>query len=63
MTKYMSKSDARRNIPFYDKCPNIHKSGSLTGMKKIYGWDTKFVIQIGSYYYNLKGYKRAHKYL
>jgi len=48
--------DANNMYPGYNEYPNIHQSGSLTGMKKLYGWDTTYLYQIDGYIYNLKGH-------
>lgn len=56
--KCLSSEDAERDFPGYDGYPNISKSGSLTGMKQQYGWDTSYVVQIGNYYYNLKSHPK-----
>lgn len=56
MVTTIKVKEAERYFPNYDDYPNISVSGSLTGMKNIYGWDTKYVFRIGSYYYNLRGH-------
>jgi len=56
MVKYIKIKEAERHIPNYEDYPNIHISGSLRGMRDIYNWDLKKVIQIGSYYYYMKGH-------
>ncbi len=33
------------------KYPNIHKSGSIMGMRRLYGW--KYIVRCGNYYYNV----------
>lgn len=53
MVKYISIEDAKK-YPNYENMPNIHKSGSLMGMRDLYGWNLKNVVQIGSFYYLVK---------
>ena len=62
MVQTIKIKDAEYYFPSYDDYPNISKTGSLTGMKKIYGWDTKYVVRIGSYYYYLKSHPNADKF-
>ncbi len=50
----MKVKDAEREFPNYQQYPSIQVSGSLTGMKQKYGWNNKYVIKIGGYYYNLQ---------
>lgn len=59
MAKTLRINEALRIFPHYDDYPNIDITGSLTGMKRIYGWDTKYVVGIGKYYYNLKAHPNA----
>lgn len=47
---------ARMEYPKYDDYPNISKTGSLRGMYKLYGWKPYYVIQVGGYYYHLRGH-------
>ena len=35
--------------------PNLHKSGSITGMKKLYYGKDALLIRCGSYIYNVSG--------
>lgn len=36
-----------------DLCGNIHVSGSVRGMQKIYGWPRGGQVRIGGYIYNV----------
>lgn len=63
MVKTVKIVNAERMFPKYEEYPNISITGSLMGMKKIYGWDNKYVVRIGSYYYNLRGHPLAKKVL
>ena len=59
--KYMYKEDGKRyNISDY---PNFDKSGSIKGMKRIYGKDC-LLVQCGGYIYNVSSnpeiYNNAH---
>lgn len=54
MVKYVKIEDAARLYPGYKNKPNIDKTGSLIGMRNLYGWNLKNVIQVGSYYYLIK---------
>ena len=59
--KYMYKEDGERyNISDY---PNFHKSGSIKGMKKIYGKDA-LLVKCGDYIYHVSSnseiYNNAH---
>lgn len=57
LVNYFSECDARRIFgDDFNNYPSIHVSGSLIGMKKIYGWDLKKVIRVGQYYYHLRGH-------
>ena len=48
----------RNNISQY---PNFHVSGSITGMRKVYGKDC-YLVRCGSYIYNVPAriYYQAH---
>jgi len=46
----LSKEDAGRRYPGYRNRPNISATGSIRGMRKLYGWKG-LVIRVGSYYY------------
>ena len=49
--KYLYKSDGEKfNI---DNFPNFHKSGSATGMKKLYYGKNALLVKCGSYIYNV----------
>lgn len=49
--RYLSVAEGKRlNIDSY---PSFSKSGSLTGMRKNYGWDKAIVVLCGSYYYSV----------
>jgi len=54
--RYIKISEAEKKFPGYKNYPSIHYSGSLIGMRDIYGWDLKKVIRVGSYYYHLRGH-------
>lgn len=59
--KTLYKSDYERlRLWIY---PNFHVSGSITGMRKIYGKNA-LLVRCGSYIYNVSGsqhiYDRAH---
>lgn len=56
--KSLDKEKAAEIFPEFDSYPNISKSGSLTNMRDQHNWDLKNVVQIGSYYYYLKGHPR-----
>lgn len=62
MAKYMKISEAEQIFPGYDDYPNINKSGSLIGMKRIYGWNTKRCLKIGNWIYNLEEHPNADYY-
>lgn len=62
MAKYMSIRSAELMFPGYEDYPNISSTGSLIGMKSMYGWNTKRVLQIGSYYYLLENHPNADEY-
>lgn len=37
-------------------CPNIHKSGSIRGMKKLYWGKDAYCVRCGSYIYKVPKY-------
>ncbi len=50
MTKYLRISKGRAlNI---GSCPNFHATGSIKGMKRLYG-EKALLVQCGSYIYNV----------
>jgi hypothetical protein len=53
--------DAESMFPKYDDYPNISVTGSLIGMRDIYGWNLYYVVRIGGYYYYLKGHPDVDK--
>jgi hypothetical protein len=53
--------DAESIFPKYDDYPSISVTGSLIGMRDIYGWNLYYVVRIGGYYYNLKGHPNVDK--
>lgn len=61
MAKTVRIKDAEVLFPNYEEYPSISVTGSLLGMKKLYGWNTKFVVRIGGYYYNLSGHPYRDK--
>ena len=63
MVRYISLPDLYANAPEYEQHPNIHVSGSLIGMRDLYGWDLKYVVKSGTYYYYLKHYPEAVEYI
>lgn len=46
------EASARRLVDF-DKCGNIHKSGSVLGMQRHYGWKPNGQVRLGSWIYNI----------
>jgi hypothetical protein len=40
--------------------PSFSASGSLTGMRKIYGWDKAYPVRVGSWIYNCAGRKELY---
>lgn len=59
-TKQMTISEgAEYNLSQY---PNFHKSGSISGMKKLYYGKDALLVRCGSYIYNvpLNVYNAAH---
>lgn len=51
-TKYLKVKDGERlNI---DCFPNIHKSGSIKGMKALYWRHNPLLVRCGSYIYNVQ---------
>lgn len=36
-----------------DRYPSFHKTGSLTGMRKKFGWEKAIVVLCGSWYYSV----------
>ena len=57
--KYIRVKDAQKYIPDYEgsknRWGNIHRSGSVRGMVKQYGWKRGHAVRIGSYIYHLDG--------
>ena len=61
-TKYMTKAQGEAvNISQF---PNFHKSGSITGMKRLYYGVNTLLVRCGSYIYNVTSapeiYNSAH---
>ncbi len=55
---------SKRNL-IPDNCPNFSKTGSITGMKKLYYGMDALLVKCGSYIYNVSRYpdiwhKHAH---
>lgn len=53
--KYVPKdveNKARRLVNF-DSCGNIDKSGSVVGMRNLYGWPKGGQVRLGGYIYNV----------
>ena len=50
-TKQMSVSEGKRYK--LSQYPNFHKSGSITGMKKLYYGKNALLVRCGSYIYNV----------
>ena len=63
MVKTIREKDANQIVPGYDNYPNISVTGSLRGMRDIYGWNLKVVVRIAGYYYHLRGYPNIEKIL
>lgn len=61
MAKTVRIKDAEVFFPNYEEYPSISVTGCLLCMKKLYGWNTKFVVRIGGYYYNLSGHPYRDK--
>ncbi len=60
--RYMTLEDGKRaDISSF---PNFHKSGSITGMKKLYYGKNALLVRCGSYIYNVTSvpelYYQAH---
>lgn len=36
---------------FTENCPNIHRTGSVKGMNKLYGWKDRDKVRHGNYIY------------
>ncbi|GIV43947.1 MAG: hypothetical protein KatS3mg035_1070 [Bacteroidia bacterium] len=54
-----------RHKGLVDKFPNFHKSGSISGMKKLYYGKGALLVRCGSYIYNVSSdpqiyYQYAH---
>ncbi|MFA5301014.1 MAG: hypothetical protein WC389_22705 [Lutibacter sp.] len=47
----LTKLEADIHFKGWQDCPNISKTGSIIGMRKLYGWNGK-VLAIGKYYYH-----------
>jgi hypothetical protein len=63
MVKTIRLKDADKIVPGYDDYPNISVTGSLRGMRDMYGYNLKLCVRIGGYYYHLKGYPNIEKIL
>jgi uncharacterized protein (DUF1810 family) len=50
----LTEAQADIEYPNWRTCANIHKSGSITGMRNKFNW-RGLVIQVGSYYYHIGG--------
>ena len=46
------EAKARRLVNF-DACGNIDKSGSVVGMRKLFGWPERGQVRMGGYIYNI----------
>lgn len=57
----LKPSIAKLLFPDYKEYANIHKSGSLEGMNKQYGWKKDYCFQIGNYIYYLYGHPTINK--
>ena len=55
----LNKEEAAKSFPGYEEYPNIDITGSLRGMASQYGWNNKYTIKVGKYYYNLEGHPNA----
>ena len=53
--RYVKAAEFRkaRRIPHYSSFPNIHVTGSVKGMQKIYRWPRGGQVRVGSYIYNI----------
>ena len=47
------KNLSPRHEGLVDKLPNFHKSGSISGMKKLYYGKGALLVRCGSYIYNV----------
>ena len=50
-TKYLSASIGKQ--VHIERFPNFHKSGSISGMKKLYYGKNCLLVRCGSYIYNV----------
>lgn len=52
---YIRKRDefSARSVANFDSCGNIAKSGSVVGMRKLYGWPEGGQVRLGGYIYNV----------
>lgn len=55
-TKYIKIMKAKKQLPDYQKYPNIPVSESLMNMRHFHSWDNRYVVQIGQKYYYLKNH-------
>jgi hypothetical protein len=54
--KYIKIGDAVRLLPKgWEDHPNIHRTGSVIGMCKLYGWLPGHAFRIGKYIYHFRG--------
>lgn len=51
--RYTTQEAARRYRINLDAVGSIHKSGSVAGMQKLYGWPKGGQVRIGAYIYNV----------
>lgn len=50
--KYVRQEDAKK-VQGLDSCGNISVTGSVVGMRNLYGWPKGGQIRVGSYIYNV----------
>lgn len=51
--RYATEEACRRASVNLDACGSIHRSGSVTGMQRKYGWRRGEQLRVGSYIYNV----------
>lgn len=45
--------DAARRLVNFESCGNIHKTGSVVGMRRQYGWEQGGQVRLRSWIYNI----------
>lgn len=50
--KYVRQEDANK-VRGLNSCGNISVTGSVVGMRKLYGWPKGGQVRVGSYIYNV----------